>query len=57
MDNFAVLWCRQALKPRLLVAVVLAAAVAAYNILSETPVGRVEQASLLAGFLSYKVRS
>ncbi|BDA44045.1 hypothetical protein COCOBI_05-2290 [Coccomyxa sp. Obi] len=45
---------RQALKPRLLVAVVLAAAVAAFNTLSETPMGRVEQASLLAGFLSYK---
>lgn len=45
---------RQALKPRLLVAVVLAGAVGAFNTLSETPMGRVEQASLLAGFLSYK---
>ncbi|KAK9916142.1 hypothetical protein WJX75_009264 [Coccomyxa subellipsoidea] len=45
---------RQALRPRLLVAVVLAAAVAAFNTVSETPLGRVEQACLLAGFLSYK---
>ena len=35
----------------------LAAAVAAFNTVSETPLGRVEQACLLAGFLSYKVTS
>ena len=46
---------RQALKPRLLVPVGLAAGMAAYNQMSQQPLQGMEQASLLAGFLSYKV--
>ena len=36
-------------------AVLLGAGVAGYNLLAEKPVGGVEEFSLLAGFLSYKV--
>ena len=47
---------RQALKPRLLVPVSLAAGMAAYNhFAQQQPLQGIEQASLLAGFLSYKV--
>jgi len=48
--------CRQALKPRLLVAVGLGAAVAVYNKLVEQPLGGTEEFALLGGLLSYKVR-
>lgn len=47
--------CRQALKPRLLVPVGLAAGVALYNSWAEQPLAGVEEFSLLGGFLSYKV--
>lgn len=50
------LMCRQALKPRLLVPVALAAGMAAYNHMAEQPLQGMEQASLLVSFLSYKVR-
>jgi hypothetical protein len=46
---------RQALKPRLLVPVALAAGMAVYNHMAEQPLHGMEQASLLAGFLSFKV--
>lgn len=46
---------RQALKPRLLVPVGLAAGMAAYNHVAQQPLHGIEQASLLTGFLSYKV--
>lgn len=48
---------RQALKPRLLVAVALAAGMGLYNSQAEEPLGGAEEFSLLGGFLSYKVRS
>lgn len=47
---------RQAIKPRLLIPVSLAAGMAAYNHVSQEPLHGMEQAALLAGFLSYKVR-
>ena len=49
--------CRQALKPRLLVAVALAAGMGLYNSQAEQPLGRAEEFSLLGGFFSYKVRT
>ena len=48
---------RQALKPRLLVAVALAAGMGLYNSQAEKPLGGAEEFSLLGGFLSYKVRT
>lgn len=47
--------CRQALRPRLLVVVALAAAVYGYNMQAETPLSAGVQLALFAGFLSYKV--
>lgn len=50
-----VLGGRQALRPRLLVVVALAAAVYGYNMQAETPLSAGVQLALFAGFLSYKV--
>ncbi len=46
---------RQALRPRLLVVVALAAAVYGYNMQAEAPLSAGVQLALFAGFLSYKV--
>ena len=48
--------CRQALKPRLLVVIALAAGMGLYNSQAKQPLGGAEEFSLLGGFLSYKVR-
>lgn len=47
---------RQALRPRLLVVVALAAAVHAYDIYAGAPLGSGIKLALFAGFLSYKAR-
>ena len=44
-----------ALRPRLLVPISLAALMAGYNVIAETPLTGFQEAGLLLGFLSHKV--
>lgn len=49
------LFCRQALRPRLLVPIMLGALVGAYNTLSQDPLTNLLIFDMLLGFLCYKV--
>lgn len=49
-------WCRQAMRPRLLIPITLFASFTVYRQLYEQRLGLIEAGALLAGFLSFKVR-